>query len=62
MIKKHMKLTFTFEAVLLSLNCSAQETANVTPDGPETLIPEKQNTTLPMNQTSITLNNGVVIP
>lgn len=40
MIKKHMKLTFTLEAVLLSLNCSAQETATVTPDGPETLISE----------------------
>ncbi len=40
-------------AVLLTASCSAQNTKT-----PEI----NQNTTLPMNQASITLNNGVVIP
>ena len=57
-----MKLIFSLAAVLLSLSCTAQEITTVTLDGPETQKPETQNTTLPMNQTSITLNNGVVIP
>lgn len=40
-------------AVILATGCSAQNTKT-----PEI----NQNTTLPMNQTTITLNNGVVIP
>ena len=40
-------------ALFLTVGCSAQNTNN-----PEI----NQNTTLPMNQTTITLNNGVIIP
>ena len=40
-------------ALILTTSCSARNT-----ETPEI----NQNTTLPMNQTTITLNNGVVIP
>ncbi len=47
-----MKAILTL-AVLFTASCSAQNTKT-----PEI----NQNTTHPMNQTTITLNNGVVIP
>ena len=48
-----MKAFLTLAALLTAASCSAQNTQT-----PEI----NQNTTLPMNQTTITLNNGVVIP
>ena len=48
-----MKELLTLAAILTAVSCSAQNTKT-----PEI----NQNTTLPMNQTTITLNNGVVIP
>lgn len=47
-----MKTLLAF-ALILTTSCSARNT-----ETPEI----NQNTTLPMNQTTITLNNGVVIP
>ncbi len=43
-----MKHILTLAAILLSVSCTSQET--------------KTQNTLPMNQTTLTLNNGVVIP
>ena len=48
-----MKAFLTLAALLTAASCSAQNTQT-----PEI----NQNTTLPMNQTTITLNNGVVNP
>ena len=46
--KNIMKLIITFVAILFSVSCVAQE--------------KTSNETIAMNQTFISLNNGVVIP
>lgn len=56
-----MKTLIALASFLIAASCSAQNPN--TPETPENNpIEINQNTSLPMNQTTITLNNGVVIP